>query len=218
MTDSSYKEEFISNYLKINGFTTCITSLTNSEIDIVFDLYKNNIVPEDNQKLWGLFGIYYEINKKYDLMAKYYIKSIKKYMDEGAANNLYNILKYTYYDQKIMDNCLNSIIRVLNYTGNECMCKICSSKLNRAKKFYKKYKKLHKSEVIGQINKAVHTNNNLYELYNELTNDSLKKYYLEKVCHIHNFKFTEIMMSDSIRFDIIRPDTVLFIPRFQISL
>ena len=86
------KKDFIINFLDKNDLIFNINELTKDEIDIIYNLYKNNQLVDDEKILSGncllFYGVYFKfIEKNYELMKKYYLMAIEC-NNNIAMNNL----------------------------------------------------------------------------------------------------------------------------------
>lgn len=105
------KEKFIIKYLDKYDFS--YIKLTNeNEIDVIYELFKNNILPQENENTIILCytGTYYYINKDYKNMKIYYLKSMKF----GSIEAVFN-LGYYYSEIKKYDKMINFYIIACNH-------------------------------------------------------------------------------------------------------
>ena len=97
------KKDFIIDFLNKNKLKFDVNELNEDEINIIYDLYKNNVKIYDekilNSNCLLFYGIYYKnIEKNYDLMKKYYLMTIEN--DKNNSDAMYDLGHYYQYIEK----------------------------------------------------------------------------------------------------------------------
>lgn len=187
------KTDFLNTYLKNNGYNfDKFDQINNADLNEIYDLFKNNIIPDNKKVSPGWYGIYHDINSnkndinssKNDSIMEYFTLGIEL-NDSGSKHNFYyKITKnYELYDQKLMDRALAALNKF-------------DDKIN-----YKKFSELR--PIVLAIDQYVKNNemDKIYNLYNDLKDDSEKKQYLSKVMVLPKFKPTKDMISDLVKLD-----------------
>jgi tetratricopeptide (TPR) repeat protein len=94
--DLKIKLNKINDYINKNNFV--ILNIPNENINNIYDLYFNNNIREiDNDIECLYYGIYYKINKNYELMKKYYLMAIENNATHSNSYAMNNLGSY-YYD------------------------------------------------------------------------------------------------------------------------
>jgi len=165
-------DTYIKKYMEKHKFGY-INISNNNDLNIIYDLYKNNNIIDNN--LSGVvllyYGVYYRIHKNYDLMKKYYLMAIEM-GNSNAMNNLavhyetveinYDLMK-KYYLMAIDNGSLSAMDKLMLYY-NDCINK---NELNDALVFFNKYAYLDKKYIIIQRMFMYNYNFNNYYIIND---------------------------------------------------
>ena len=201
------KKDFITEYVKLYKYkiNNNFQNMKESDINEIYDLYKNNIM-KNVITLNAWYGIYYEANKQYDKMFEHFISSVENnYISEDIVNILYLAMKNYTYDSQQMSRALKAV------------------KKNKDKKLYDKFVELKKKKPAGkkqvmkvmtdvkipnnkislEIDSLIGKNemDKINDLYDGLKDDLEKVQYLSKTMVMPNFKPTKNMIDDLIKLD-----------------
>jgi len=162
-------EDSIKSWCKEHGLVYII--IPNKSLKIIHDLLINNIFGKPKKSMeFHYFGKYYELQKKYDLMRKYYIKAIKnKYI-----NSMYTLANY--YANSVDHDQMIKYLKMASELGHSrSTCELgCHYRKQEKYDLMKKYLliAIKQENIMAMINLA-----NYYSQY-EKSHQDAEKYFL----------------------------------------
>lgn len=192
---SLQKKDSISEYLKLHKYRTTddFKSISDSSINEIYDLYKNNIIGK-NETLDCWYGIYYEANKQYYNMFSCFVKALEKQNNDNINNILLLAMKNYPYDESHLNKTLNALKKYKNKKYITLFNELKNKKvvINN-----------NNNKIFEMINNFIEKNemDKVYELYTDLKDDLEKTQYLSKTMVIPKFKPTKNMIDDLIKLD-----------------
>lgn len=205
------KKDAINKYLtdtKHTGTTLINNSKSETDINEIYDLYYNNVVPTKITKLHRWYAIYYTVNKQFDKMVDCYVIHIEKNPSSKiSSKKLYNYMKDHPYDQQY----LKRLLVALKNKNTEIYNLFARLSKSQKTKSVKKISTIAptpipttpESEISKSINQHIQNNemNKIYDMYPQCKNTDEKTQYLSKVMILKDFKPTKEMINDLLTLD-----------------
>ena len=157
------------------GSCTYVKIDDESDLSIIYDLFKHNIVGDYYNSIICLYyGIYYQVSKNYDLMEKYYLLAI----DYGNNDAMLNLGAYYQYTDHNCDLMKKYYLIAIKHNNDEAMLNF-GYYYGYNEKNYDLMKEYYLMAINCGNNAAMHYLAEYYESIKEY--DLMKKYYLMDV-------------------------------------